>query len=180
MEEYIDSIIRVGKILIGSIMVVFVLWYIVKDIVQLINQFESFTDTIPPVTTLPLNGSLLQIFSIYGGILSSNVVTVADSQFVFDISIQNLSGCPNSSLCLTSFLHNSQHAPSPFSIVKSGALSWSPSIDFSVQLPFVTNTKSFTVKLIVSSFPSCMQIICFAVFFFPSISNNTFVTFVSY
>ena len=30
MEEYIDSIIRVGKILIGSIMVVFVLWYIVK------------------------------------------------------------------------------------------------------------------------------------------------------
>ena len=33
MEEYIDSIIRVGKMLIGSIMVVFVLWYIVKDIV---------------------------------------------------------------------------------------------------------------------------------------------------
>ena len=35
MEEYIDSIIRVGKILIGSIMVVFVLWYIVKDIVKI-------------------------------------------------------------------------------------------------------------------------------------------------
>ena len=34
MEEYIDSIIRVGKILIGSIMVVLVLWYIVKDIVK--------------------------------------------------------------------------------------------------------------------------------------------------
>ena len=34
MEEYIDSIIRVGKILIGSIMVVFVLGYIVKDIVK--------------------------------------------------------------------------------------------------------------------------------------------------
>ena len=34
MEEYIDSIIRVGKILIGSIMVVCVLWYIVKDIVK--------------------------------------------------------------------------------------------------------------------------------------------------
>ena len=34
MEEYIDSIIRVGKILIGSIMVVFVLWYIVKDIIK--------------------------------------------------------------------------------------------------------------------------------------------------
>ena len=48
-------------------------------IVQLINQFESFTETIPPVTTLPLNGSLLQIFSVYGGILSSNVVTVAET-----------------------------------------------------------------------------------------------------
>ena len=34
MEEYIDSIIRVGKILIGSIMVVFVLWYIVNYIVK--------------------------------------------------------------------------------------------------------------------------------------------------
>ena len=34
MEEYIDSIIRVGKILIGSIMVGVVLWYIVKDIVK--------------------------------------------------------------------------------------------------------------------------------------------------
>ena len=34
MEEYIDSIIRVGKILIGSIMVVVGLWYIVKDIVK--------------------------------------------------------------------------------------------------------------------------------------------------
>ncbi|WP_455636235.1 hypothetical protein [Parabacteroides sp.] len=32
MEEYIDSIIKVGQILIGSILVVFVLWYIVKDI----------------------------------------------------------------------------------------------------------------------------------------------------
>ena len=64
-------------------------------IVQLISQFESFTETIPPVTTLPLNGSLLQIFSIYGGILSSNVVTVADSQFVLAMSEQNFSGCPN-------------------------------------------------------------------------------------
>ena len=34
MEEYIDSIIRVGKILIGSIMVVFVLWYIEMYIVK--------------------------------------------------------------------------------------------------------------------------------------------------
>ena len=34
MEEYIDSIIRVGKILIGSIMVVFLLCYIVMYIVK--------------------------------------------------------------------------------------------------------------------------------------------------
>ena len=40
MEEYIDSIIRVGKILIGSIMVVFVLWYIVKDIVKLMGKIR--------------------------------------------------------------------------------------------------------------------------------------------
>lgn len=34
MEEYIDTIIRVGMVLIGSIMVVFVLWYIVKDLLK--------------------------------------------------------------------------------------------------------------------------------------------------
>ena len=134
----------------------------------------------PPVTTLPLKGSLLQIFCIYGGILSSKVVTVADSQFVLEISVQNLSGCPNSSFCIAIFLHNSQQAPSPFWIVKSGAVFWSPSIAFSVQLPFVTKTKSFTVSGIVSSFPLWMQTISLAIFFFPSISNNTLVTFVSY
>jgi len=32
MEEYIDSIIRVGYILVGSVLVLFVLGYIVKDI----------------------------------------------------------------------------------------------------------------------------------------------------
>ena len=95
----------------------------------------------------------MQIFSIYGGILLSNVVTVADSQFVFEISIQNLFGCPKSSLCLAIFLHKSQQAPSPFSIVKSGAVFWSPIIALSVQLPFVTNTRSFTVKLMFSSCP---------------------------
>ena len=38
MEEYIDSIIRVGKILIGSIMVVFVLWYIVRILSRLMGK----------------------------------------------------------------------------------------------------------------------------------------------
>ena len=32
MEEYIDTIIRVGYILVGSVLVLFVLGYIVKDI----------------------------------------------------------------------------------------------------------------------------------------------------
>ena len=39
MEEYIDSIIRVGKILIGSIMVVFVLWYIAQDCVSVYGKY---------------------------------------------------------------------------------------------------------------------------------------------
>lgn len=34
MEEYINTIIRVGYILIGSVLVLFVLWYIVKDILK--------------------------------------------------------------------------------------------------------------------------------------------------
>ena len=96
------------------------------------------------------------------------------------MSIQNLFGCPKSSLCIAIFLHRSQQAPSPFCIVKSGAVFWSPIIALSVQLPFVTNTKSFTVKSIFSSCPLWIHSIFFAVFFFPSISNITFVTFVSY
>ena len=44
MEEYIDSIIRVGKILIGSIMVVFVLWSIVQDIVKASGSDSHETD----------------------------------------------------------------------------------------------------------------------------------------
>jgi hypothetical protein len=33
-----------------------------RSTVQLINQLESLTVTMPPVTTFPLNGSRLQIF----------------------------------------------------------------------------------------------------------------------
>lgn len=35
MEEYIGTVIKVGGILIGSIMVLFVIWYIVKDILDI-------------------------------------------------------------------------------------------------------------------------------------------------
>ena len=40
MEEYIDSIIRVGKILIGSMMLVFVLWYILMYFVMAFGNFS--------------------------------------------------------------------------------------------------------------------------------------------
>ena len=41
--------------------------------VQLQSQLESFTVTIPPVVTLPLNGSRLAIFSMYLGMRLSSV-----------------------------------------------------------------------------------------------------------
>lgn len=31
MDPYIDSIIKIGKILIGGVMIFFVLWYVIKD-----------------------------------------------------------------------------------------------------------------------------------------------------
>lgn len=40
MDEYIGTVIRVGGILIGSIMVFFVIWYIIKDILD-ISQKDS-------------------------------------------------------------------------------------------------------------------------------------------
>ena len=62
-------------------------------------ELESRQLTIPPVTTRPLLGSLRQILRIWEMIVSSEVVTVADSQFVFWISEQNFSGCPNAGSC---------------------------------------------------------------------------------
>ena len=60
--------------------------------VQLKSQEESFTETMPPVTTLPVKGSRLQMFLIYGMMRSSSVSTVALIQFVCSGSLQNLSG----------------------------------------------------------------------------------------
>lgn len=40
MDEYIGTVIRVGGILIGGIMVFFVIWYIIKDILD-ISQKDS-------------------------------------------------------------------------------------------------------------------------------------------
>lgn len=41
MEEYIGTVIKVGGILIGSIMVLFVIWYIVKDILERIHPMAN-------------------------------------------------------------------------------------------------------------------------------------------
>ena len=41
MEEYIGTIIKDGGILIGSIMVLFVIWYIVKDILDISGKDSS-------------------------------------------------------------------------------------------------------------------------------------------
>lgn len=40
MDEYIGTVIKVGGILIGGIMVFFVIWYIIKDILD-ISQKDS-------------------------------------------------------------------------------------------------------------------------------------------
>ncbi len=44
MEEYIDSIIKVGQILIGSILVEFVLWNIIKDICKTYGKASHAPD----------------------------------------------------------------------------------------------------------------------------------------
>ena len=41
MEEYIGTVIKVGGILSGSIMVLFVIWYIVKDILDISGKDSS-------------------------------------------------------------------------------------------------------------------------------------------
>ncbi len=68
------------------------------------------------------------------------------------MSVQNLSGCPNSFDCLAIFLHNSQH-PCGSLLNGAGVLS-SPYPDPSVIEPLVMNTKSFSVKFTEISFPS--------------------------
>lgn len=41
MEEYIGTIIRVGGIAIGCVMVLFVIWYTVKDILDISGKDSS-------------------------------------------------------------------------------------------------------------------------------------------
>lgn len=41
MDEYIGTVIKVGGILIGGAMVLFVVWYIVKDILDISGKDSS-------------------------------------------------------------------------------------------------------------------------------------------
>lgn len=41
MDEYIGAVIKVGGILIGGVMVLFVVWYIVKDILDISGKDSS-------------------------------------------------------------------------------------------------------------------------------------------
>ena len=60
--------------------------------VQLKSQEESFTETMPPVTTLPENGSRLQIYFKYSLTRASSVSTVALIQYCWTPTRQNISG----------------------------------------------------------------------------------------
>ena len=145
-------------------------------IVQLSSHEESLQLTIPPVTTFPERESLLHIFSIYEIIFSSDVVMVADSHFDFSTSEQNFSGFPNAMSCLAIFFQRLQQPLFLIFALPVGACSWSPYIVLSVQLPFVMKTRSLSVSFISSFLPATTHSIVFAVFFFPSMSNITFVT----
>ena len=94
--------------------------------VQLISQLESRQVTIPPVTTLPESGSLLQIFWMASRICLLAVSTVQDSQLVSLMSLKNFSGRPKAGSCAASFFHSSMEGPSPFFTVITGAWSLSP------------------------------------------------------
>ena len=41
MEEYIGTVIKAGGIVIGCVMVLFVIWYIVKDILDISDKDSS-------------------------------------------------------------------------------------------------------------------------------------------
>ena len=41
MEEYIGTVIKAGGIVIGCVMVLFVIWYIVKDILDISEKDSS-------------------------------------------------------------------------------------------------------------------------------------------
>lgn len=41
MEEYIGTVIKVGGIMIGCVMILFIIWHIVKDILDISGKDSS-------------------------------------------------------------------------------------------------------------------------------------------
>ncbi|SKZ81289.1 Uncharacterised protein [Mycobacteroides abscessus subsp. abscessus] len=119
--------------------------------VQLISQLESRAVTMPPVTTLPLNGSRSQILWMYSGIRLSNVVTVHDSHLVLSISPAKTSGWPNAGSFAAMRRHRSQAGAGPRSSL--AGVWWSPSSEFSVRDPMVMKTRSFSPRSMLPSSP---------------------------
>ena len=94
----------------------------------------------PPVTTLPLNGSRLAIFWMYFGMRSSSVVTVADSHLVSGMCAPNTSGRPNAG-SFAAMRRQRSHAGAEPTLSFAGVW-WSPLSEFSVSEPMVMNTRS--------------------------------------
>ena len=108
----------------------------------------------PPVTTRPENGSRLQIFWMYGGISSSNVVTVALIHFECSGSEQNTSGCPKLGSCAAMRRHISQPPPGLISGAHAAGSVCEPIEEFSTQPPLVMNTRSFSPISMLRVVPS--------------------------
>ncbi len=108
----------------------------------------------PPVTTRPENGSRLQIFWMYGGISSSNVVTVALIHFECSGSEQNTSGWPKLGSCAAMRRHISQPPPGLISGAHAAGSVCEPIEEFSTQPPLVMNTRSFSPKSMLRVVPS--------------------------
>ena len=53
MEEYIGTVIKAGGIVIGCVMVLFVIWYIVKDILDISEKIHPTANRRGTVKTAP-------------------------------------------------------------------------------------------------------------------------------
>ena len=73
--------------------------------------------------------------------------------------------------------HISHPPPSLISLLNAAGVFWSPMVEFSTQPPLVINTRSFSVRSMLSVWPSLSVSILTACFLLPLQSNSTFVTF---
>ena len=116
---------------------------------------------------------------MYSAIRLSFTVVVAETNQLWSGKFsQNTSGCPKRSSCLAKFFHKLHDPPNSFEIGAGVLLS--PYVVAAVILPFVTNTKSFSVKLRVSKTPPTSNTSSLAIMSLPTCSTITFLTTVSY